>query len=225
MTNTAQFSSPHSCLRVWSLLPAEHGTCDTDRPPAPLQPEQSAPAACEPAEVSALRHQVTDLQQQLSALRLSAGGDGQPEVTAASGPQTDPAAAPGAAEALERAAAAELEVAGLRRRLAELEQPAAAASGAAELPQLRHKVERQEAELRQLRGAGAELEELRREQEDLLVLLTDQEARQEEYKRQLRQLGVQVSCVRPMAAVTNPSPPKQHTLMLLKAFTSRLHVG
>ena len=206
----------------------------------------------DPAEVSALRHQVSDLQQQLTALRLSGAVNGVAEVPsgsqtpAASGsqPATEPVEL---TETVKRAAAAELESAGLRQRVAELEAqlsaapsaielsqlrqkvtelescagdsasasasaPAAAAAAAAgvsdasaaapssaaelaEVAELRQRVSRQEAELGQLRGAAEELEELRREQEDLLVLLTDQEARQEEYKKKLRQLGVQVGAV------------------------------
>ena len=94
----------------------------------------------------------------------------------------------------------------LRQRAAELPQPSAppavptasgtAQAGAAEAPaellELRQRLAAQETELLQLRAAAEELHELRREQEDLLVLLTDQEARQEEYKKKLRQLGVQV---------------------------------
>ena len=190
----------------------------------------------DPAEVTALRHQVSDLQQQLAALRLSAEVNSPTEVTTpASGPQIS--SRPDTTEALRRAAESELEAARLRQRVGELEAELSVAASPAELSQLRQRVTEletfsasspvtaatttktvntpqetpqtsepssaelaelrrrvasQESELSQLRGAGAELEELRREQEDLLVLLTDQEARQEEYKRRLRQLGVQV---------------------------------
>ena len=125
-------------------------------------------------------------------------------------------------EAQLSAAPSAIELSQLRQKVTELEScagdsasasaPAAAAAAAAgvsdasaaapssaaelaEVTELHQRVSRQEAELGQLRGAAEELEELRREQEDLLVLLTDQEARQEEYKKKLRQLGVQVGAV------------------------------
>ncbi|XP_037083974.1 general vesicular transport factor p115-like [Pollicipes pollicipes] len=93
-----------------------------------------ASPAADPAEVTTLRSQVSDLQRQLATVQL--GG-------------------------------ADAELATLRHQVSDLQRA-------------------------ELRARDAELEELRREQEDLLVLLTDQEARQEEYKRRLRQLGVQV---------------------------------
>ncbi|XP_043199707.1 general vesicular transport factor p115-like [Amphibalanus amphitrite] len=203
------------------------------------QQQQAAPDSSDSTEVNALRHQVTDLQQQLATLRLSGGVNGLAEVTPTSGSQTSIDSTQ-LSEAIKRAAEAELEASTLRQRVSELEAQLSTAPSAAELSQLRQRVAEfetssapsifpastasvttqatsevapaaaatseaseelrklhdklsaQEKELRELRGAGEELEELRREQEDLLVLLTDQEARQEEYKKKLRQLGVEV---------------------------------
>jgi chaperonin cofactor prefoldin len=62
-----------------------------------------------------------------------------------------------------------------------------------ELQETRHQLVTAEQKLAELESAGSELEKLRKDQEDLLELLTDQDTRLNQLKAQLRALGEKAS--------------------------------
>jgi predicted nucleic acid-binding Zn-ribbon protein len=62
-----------------------------------------------------------------------------------------------------------------------------------ELQETRQQLVTAERKLAELESAGSELEKLRKDQEDLLELLTDQDMRLNQFKAQLRALGGKAS--------------------------------
>jgi chaperonin cofactor prefoldin len=62
-----------------------------------------------------------------------------------------------------------------------------------ELQETRQQLAAAEQKLAEFESAGSELEKLRKDQEDLLELLTDQDMRLNQFKAQLRALGEKAS--------------------------------